>query len=373
MTMRPKGSLRSRLLPLRLWRLIERSLLIAAVVLAGSSLLLWGQPRSSGSSSGSSGGSSGRVELRPNLTPGQVLRYQVQLQTVTATKQTGAVSDPEGPSRLAVTWDATIRLEVLSAESGSATNSQSAGTAPNKVIGGDSKSPAVPLRIRTTYEHSAAIVKSDSPDPESERIQQSYSRLEGQVIEFTVGADGHVSDVHGLEGMIDDDKVRQAAQRWMEEVSGSATAPHGVTLGQSWNSAQLADSVPLEGMIWRSNSTYVRNEACRPAESNASGLAETCAVILTRQSIVQGKKQRDPTPEDYRKNGLRTSGQWSGSGESLAYISLRTHLSVSVTEDSSQKIDFTVTNSSGQSIRYAGTIATHSQVALLPDENVDSK
>lgn len=366
----PKGFLRSRLLPPRLLRLIQRSLLIVAVVLASGSFLLWAQSRSSRSS----GGSSGRVDLRPNLTPGQVLRYQVQLQTVTATKQTGAVSDPEGPSRLGVTWDATIRLEVLSAQSGTAANSQSADVTVSKTIGGGSKATTVPLRIRTTYEHSAASVKSDSPDPDSERVQQSYSRLEGQVIEFTVGADGHVSDVHGLEGIIDDDKVRQAAQQWMEQVSGSASAPQGVTLGQSWNSAQPADSVPIKGMIWRSNSTYVRNESCRPAESNASGLAaEACAVILTRQSVVQGKKQRDPTPEDYRSNGLRTSGQWSGSGESLSYISLRTHLTVSVTEDSSQKIDFTVTNSSGRSIRYAGTIATHSQVALLPAENGDSK
>jgi len=41
---------------------------------------------------------------------------------------------------------------------------------------------------------------------------------------------------------------------------------------------------------------------------------------------------------------------------------------VSVTQDSSQQIDFTVTNASGHSIRYAGTIETHSRVALLPPE-----
>lgn len=320
-----------------------------------------------------------RIDLKPKLVPGQVLRYQVQLQTVTDTKRTGAVSDPEGPSRLAVTWDATIKLEVLGVAAASAGSPQ----APSESSGGrraDGGSGAAggaakPLRIRTTYEHSAASVKSDSPDPEAEQIQQSYSRLEGQVIEFTLGTDGHVSDVHGLEGIIDDEKVRQGAQQWMAQVSGPAVASQAVTLGQTWNSAQPANSMPLAGMIWRSNSTYLRNESCEPAESGGSrASSEFCAVILTRQSVLPQKKQRDPTPEDYRRNGLRTSGVWSGSGESLSYVSLQTHLAVSVTQNSSQQIDFTVTNSAGRSIRYAGSIETHSRVELLPtDESGDSR
>src|SRR5580704_3600260 len=53
------------------------------------------------------------VDLRPKLVPGEVLVYQIQLQTITDTKPTGAISDPQGPSRLAVTWDATVKLEVL--------------------------------------------------------------------------------------------------------------------------------------------------------------------------------------------------------------------------------------------------------------------
>jgi hypothetical protein len=223
------------------------------------------------------------------------------------------------------------------------------------------------MRIRTTYEHSAASVKSDSPDPQAEDIERRYSRLQGQVIEFTVGTDGHVSDVHGLEGVIDDDQVRKAAEEWMAQVSLPAIAAEGVAVGQTWNSAQPANSMPLAGMIWRSNSSYLRNESCRPADSTPSASSgELCAVILTRESVLPRKQLRDPTPDDYRRNGLRTSGRWSGSGESLSYISLRTHSAVSVTQDSAQQIDFEVTNSSGKSIRYAGTIETHSRVALLP-------
>jgi len=308
-----------------------------------------------------------RIDLRPKLIPGEVLRYQIQLQTVTDTKRTGAISDPQGPSQLAVTWGATIKLEVLATPNPPAASSTASKPAENKKAGSGSAAPSIPLRIRTTYEHSAATVKSDSPDPQADDIERSYSRLEGQVIEFTLGTDGHVSDVHGLEGIIDDDKVRQAAEQWVAQVSGPTVAAAGVALGQSWNSAQPAQSMPLAGLVWRSNSTYVRNESCRPAEAPPSpGVGELCAVILTRQSIDPRKQLRDPTPEDYRRNGLHTSGTWAGSGESLSYVSLPTHLVVSVTQDSSQQIDFTVTNPSGQSIRYAGKIETHSRVALLP-------
>jgi hypothetical protein len=297
-----------------------------------------------------------RIDLRPKLVSGEVLRYRIQLQTITDTKRTGAISDPQGPSRLAVTWDATIRLEVL--------GGASTPTAETNPVSG-------PMRIRTTYEHSAATVKSDSPDPAAEDLQQTYSRLEGQTIEFTVEPDGHVSGVRGLDGVIDDDRVRRAAQQWMEQVSGTAGAPQAVFLGQSWNSAQPATSMPFAGMTWRSNSSYLRNEPCRPGDPNAPAVPDDlCAVILTRQSVLPQKKElRDPTPEDYRRNGLRTAGRWSGSAESLSYVSLRTHSAVSVTQDSSQQIDFTVTNAPGNSIRYAGTIETHSRVALLPPDS----
>ena len=314
-----------------------------------------------------------RIDLRPKLVPGEMLRYQVQLQTVTDTKRTGAISDPQGPSRLAVTWDATVKLEVLGMASPPAASLPAPKISGGKTARAESNAPALPVRIRTTYEHSAASVTSDSPDPQAEDIEQTYSRLEGQVIEFTVGTDGHVSDVRGLEALLDDDQVRKAAEQWMAQVSGPAIAAEGVAVGQSWNSSQPATSMPLAAMIWRSNSSYLRNESCQPAEPTAASSGELCAVILTRQSVLPRKRLKDPTPEDYRRKGLRTSGRWSGSGESLSYISLRTHSAVSVTQDSSQQIDFTVTNSSGRSIRYAGTIETHSRVALLPPVAADSQ
>jgi len=316
------------------------------------------------------------VDLRPKLVPGEVLVYQIQLQTITDTKPTGAVSDPEGPSRLAVTWDATVKLEVLGELAQTPTAPPAPKPATGKSDGGQAaRRPtpaaaplAAPLRIRTTYEHSAASVKSDSPDPQSDEIEARYAQLDGRAIEFTVGTDGHVSEVHGLDNVFENDQVRQAAEQWMLQVSSPALAPGGVAIGQSWNSAQPAVSMPLAEMVWRSNSTYLRNESCRPTDTSAAASKDSCAVILTRQSVLPRKQLHDPTPDDYRRNGLHTAGTWTGSGESLSYVSLETHVAVSVTQDSSQQIDFTVTNAEGASIRYAGNIETHSRVELLPQE-----
>ena len=325
-----------------------------------------------------------RVDLRPKLVPGEVLVYQIQLQTITTTKPTGAISDPQGPAKLAVTWDARVKLEVLGElAQPAAAPAAVPKTATGKSDGVQAKHPAAsvatsmaasaaaplaaPLRIRTTYEHSAASVKSDSPDPQSDEIEKRYAQLEGQAIEFTIGTDGHVSDVHGLDNVFENDQVRQAAEQWMLQVS-APVAPGGVTIGQSWNSAQPAVSMPLAEMLWRSTSTYTRDESCRPADSGPTSSTESCAVILTRQSIQPRKQLHDPTPDEYRRNGLHTAGTWTGTGESLSYVSLETHVAVSVTQDSSQQIDFTVTNADGASIRYAGAIETHSRVELLPPD-----
>src|SRR4029077_19987123 len=99
----------ARFLNARLRRGAYLGLLVAGVVLAYSanaSLRAQSLPKGPASAA--------RIDLRPKLIPGVVLRYQVQLQTITDTKRTGAISDPQGPSRLAITWDATVKLEVLS-------------------------------------------------------------------------------------------------------------------------------------------------------------------------------------------------------------------------------------------------------------------
>ena len=308
---------------------------------------------------GSTAASQPRVSLSPRFSPGQAFRYTMEFETTTATSRSGMAKDPQGPAKLVIDWDATIQLEVLPAE------------------------PSAPgsIRLRTTYEKSTAHVTSDTFDPTAAATEEQYQNLEGKMIEFTLDANGKVISVSGLEEIVDGEKTVEAARDWIAQLSAGSGAPAGgVTVGQKWSSEQPAASLPVAGMVWRTESEYLRDEICRPPNPDAaptpssaesagnSEPAETCAVILTRLNLVRRKPVRDVTPEEYRKSGVQTAGKWEGSAESLSYISLRTGLAVSVTQTGSEEMDVTLTTAKNISMRYAGTILSRSQVALVADD-----
>lgn len=299
-----------------------------------------------------------RVSLSPRFSPGQSFRYAMEFETTTATSQSGLAKDPQGPSKLVITWDATILLEVLPTEA----------SAPGSI------------RLRTTYEKSTAHVTSDTFDPAAAATEEQYQKLEGKAVEFTLDASGKVISVSGLPEIVDGEKAVQAAREWIAQLdTGSGAPAGGVTVGQTWSSEQPA-SLPVAGMVWRTESEYLRDEVCHPpnpeappAPSSAESAAnpeppETCAVILTRLNLVRPKPVRNSTPEEYRKSGVQTAGKWEGSAQSLSYISLRTGLAVSVTQTGTEEMHVTLTTQHNASMRYAGTILSRSQVALVADD-----
>ena len=290
-----------------------------------------------------------RVRLAPQFVPGQTFRYQMEYRTTTETRRTGLVQDPQAPAQLEITWSALVRLDVLLAEP----------PAPGSV------------RLRATYEKSSATARSDIYDPEGASLAAQYSKLQGHSIECTRTADGKVSNFRGLQDLglprfdRGDPKAVAAVQDWLSQISsGVGGLAREVAPGESWSSEQPAAGAPLVGLVWRTESTYLRNELCRPATPSDG---EQCAVILTRLEMSQPRAVRDPTPEDYRARGLRTAGTWSGSGESLTYISLRTGWVVSSTQSGSEEMDVTVSSAEGEtSVRYAGRVRSQSQLSLLP-------
>jgi hypothetical protein len=300
-----------------------------------------------------------RISLSPRFSPGQAFRYAMEFETTTATSRSGMAKDPQGPSKLVIDWDATILLEVLPAE-------------PNAPGG---------IRLRSTYEKSTAHVTSDTFDPAAAATEEQYQNLEGKVVEFTLDASGKVISVSGLEEVVDGEKAVQAARDWIAQLDAGSGAPAGgVTVGQKWFSEQPGASLPVAGMVWRTESEYMRDEICHPPNPDAAPVsskaesaenpepAEICAVILTRLNLVRPKPVRDVTPEEYRKSGVQTAGKWDGSAESLSYISLRTGLAVSVTQTGTEEMDVTLTNGKNISMRYAGTVLSRSQVALVADD-----
>src|SRR5579862_9264040 len=225
-----------------------------------------------------------RVSLSPHFSPGQVFRYNVEFATTTSTTQSGMTKDPEGPSKLVITWDATVRMEIL----------PPSAAAPDGI------------RLRTTYEKSTASVSSDTFDPAASETQQQYEKLAGKVIEFSLDAAGNVKSVAGLEGVVDGEKAAKAAGEWIAKLNASTGAPPGgISVGQKWVTDQDAKELPIAGMVWRTESEYMRNEACHPPNpevpANPEGPAtappaesavnlqpvENCAVILADLNLVR--------------------------------------------------------------------------------------
>ncbi len=299
---------------------------------------------------------SSRVTLTPRFVPGETFRYRMEFETTTDTRRSGLALDPQGPSSVEVDWNAAVRMEILPA---------------------DASTPGG-IRLRTTYEKSTATVRSDTFDPAADATMAQYHNLEGKVVEITLDAAGKVKYVAGLEEIADSEKAVQAARDWIGQLSASAGAPPGgVSIGETWSSEQPADSLPIAGLVWRSESQYLRNESCHPPNPDVptpagaadlapnSQAAKDCAVILANLSLVRSRAARDPTPPDLRKNGVESAGKWTGSAQSLVYVSLANGFVVSVTQSATQQMDVTLTSPRNTSMHYAGTISSRSQISLL--------
>src|SRR5258708_18470449 len=125
------------------WQYTLSVTVVCAILLAispGAHAQTGGVPPSHGKKNGAV---SPRVSLTPRFIPGQTFRYEMEFETTTDTTRSGIASDPQGPSSLVVDWNATVRMEILSA---------------------DADTPGG-IRLRTTYAKSPATRPTDTSDP----------------------------------------------------------------------------------------------------------------------------------------------------------------------------------------------------------------
>ena len=302
--------------------------------------------------------SSDRVRLLPKFTPHQTLRYQLETRLTISGTTTTPIDNPEGASLLKQNVSMLVRLDILDAE-------PSSGTATGRV------------RIRATYEKTNATSETDAYDPQAAALEDQFTRLEGHSMEFTIEPDGKLSNITGVEEFLSNPSAAQSVRSWMAGLSSGAAFPReGIVIGQKWSNQQPLTGTPLGGLLSRTESSYLRNEPCHvaapnPAASpNADG--ETCAVILTRFEILHHASREGDTPDDYRRNGLRTSGTWTGKGESLDSISLTSGLVVNSTQSSSQEMDFRIESATkGTRILYKGSVHSETDVTLLRSTPAD--
>jgi hypothetical protein len=293
---------------------------------------------------------------------GESLRYQIDMRTVSTGNTTTPIANPEGETRVSQTISLLVRLDVI-------------GVATRGALA------AGQSRLRATYEKSRAQSESDALNPDAPSLEDQYAKLEGGSIEFTLMPDGHLANITGLEDLFPNRSQTDPILSWISALStGNSIPVNGIALGQKWSGERALEGWPLTGLSWRTESTYLRDDVCAPSSAPGSGpvaipgeQTETkgdrgsCAVLLTRFEIVhRGSAQADATPDDYRRNGLRTSGTWTGSGESLNTISLATGLLESATQTSTQNMDYQITSaSSGSRIHHVGQVQSQSEIRLV--------
>ncbi len=294
-----------------------------------------------------------RLRLFPNFAAGQRLHYQLDFRSHTLGNSSGLIGNPQAVKETEISISALVRLDVLS-------------VSPNLQPGTRSV-----VRLRTTYEKVASTIRTDVPDAEADQLHDRIQRLEKQSLEFTVGADGKVSDVHGLEEAFPQQQT--ALREWLRQIGFTASLPvDGIYPGMKWYSEPpAAVENMLTGFAWKEESTYLRDEACHTGKMASGAHTETpqdpevCAVILSAMTLDETSKHSDRTPPEFREKNLRSNGVMSGAGESLTYISLTSGLVVSVTQASHQMTDVTVSSTnSDASFRYTGRVETQSQLSL---------
>jgi hypothetical protein len=297
-----------------------------------------------------SAGASSRIHLTPKYVPGQTFRYRIESRTTTSGTITTPIVNPEGSTASRVSIHLEVRLEVLNGASGGKP------------------------RLRATYEKSSADSQSDAFDPAHPSPSAEYARLEGRSLEFTVDSSGHIEDIGGAADEFPDRASRQSALSWFGEVSLSSAFPDtGVAIGQKWKSERPVEGAPFADLISRAESNYLRDEPCRAEleaavrPSRAASPEEDCAVILTRFTILRrGSARSEASAEDYLRNGLRVSGSWTGSGESLDSVSLSTGWLVRSTVTSDQQMDYEITSAAtGSEIHNRSHVQSQSEITLL--------
>lgn len=289
-----------------------------------------------------------RVVLRPQFAPGETLIYQIEMQTTTAGKTTTPIVNSEGASEAALRVGMRERLEVLSvaAQDGS-------------------------VRFRLTWDESHADSVSDALDPTTGDPAAPFKALQAQSVEFTLSPNGALSNFKGLEDVLPGGMPPPESVAWIASLAASSAFPHGgIEIGQRWKAERSITGAPLADLFWSTESTYDHNEKCTPfgtATPKTPQRGEQCAVIVSQMSIARhGGGRSDQTPLDYLRNGLRTAGTWTGTGQEMGSIAIQTGLLISATETSSQNMDYTITSaSSGSSIHYTAKVQGQTGITLV--------
>jgi hypothetical protein len=323
----------------------KRLALIAAPILAA--LITAPAPGTS-----ARGAANEKVRIAPRYEAAQVFRYRIQTRNTTMGKTTTPIENPEGESKKNDAVSMTVRLEVV-------------GSAPG--LPGTTQ-----VRFRATFESASAQSDSDAFNPDAPSMAEQFKKAEGQSLEFTLQPTGQITDMNGLSEAFPQLSATDAVIAWAGSLATAGRIPReGILIGQKWNNERQLAGMPLAGLVWRAESTYSRDDVCdsggeaQDAKPRSDG--NDCAIVLTHFEIQ--RRGGDATPEDYRRNGLRTSGTWNGSGDSLDTISLATGYLENSTQTSTQNVDYEIVSAgTGSKIHRVSKVESQTGIRRLASD-----
>jgi hypothetical protein len=285
-----------------------------------------------------------RVSLVPKYHAGQTLLYQIDMSSQASSQTMGPILNPQGARKLERTIRIIVRLDVLSA-------------------GGMTADSMGRMRMRATYEEVDFESSTDAFDQGEEQLADKVKQLEGKSVEFTLEPSGDVTGLDAPPELAPDPPAQAQLRQGLAGLLPGSTSPlQSIAAGDKWSSDAPINYAPLAGLSWRNNSTYVRNESCSDGAPGAE-----CAIVLTRSLIVRKAKQGEQTPKEYLQNGLRSMGNWTGTGQSLVDISLETGLVTRLTQTGTQDLAFVVTSQAPNSkLQYFGHVDNQTEIKLLP-------
>src|SRR5713226_5154922 len=295
-----------------------------------------------------------RINLMPNLRPGQTFTYLIRFQSDKTVKTESNVVAPMTPKAAQIDAHGLLRVEIL--------DLQEMGS-----------KAAVHARGQFLTLDSGVWLKGPNdkkPDWDKQRVDPN-----GKIIEFAISPDGSVNNVKGLDSLFPEQQ--RAWQQWVARFALAWTLPaDGMKPGEKWKSQQAEQAgAPIAGLNWARESKYVKDEPCRSFHlflildfSPSSGPPDTFAVILTNATLKQYSSSKDATPEDFKLHELRTMGTAKGTSEIITYISLKSGLVVRATEETSQFMDVVVAQTDDSNrVHYIVDAKGHSEVLLITE------
>jgi hypothetical protein len=293
----------------------------------------------------------GRNTLFPKLYAGQTLTYLVRYHTQKNVKIESRVVTASGPQNAQTDAQWILHLEILNVHP---------------------QGERAAIRARTQLQ---SVDPGESPRTPSGEQTPSGTNLgpSAKLVEFTILPDGRADSVTGLDALFAEQ--REAWQQWLRQFSIAAVFPRGgVKRGQTWKSTEPEQAPsPIVKLEWGKVATYVRDEPCAAVQMAETGVvtpgnsqSESCAVVLTRAALKQKSSPKDTTPGDFRLHALRTTGNASGTNETISYISLQSGLVMRVTEDTKQFMDVIIAKVDGSNqVHYNVDASSHTEVLLV--------